>query len=378
MKRIYLDNAATTPVMREVLRAMEPYFSENYGNASSLHKEGIDAREAIERARKTVANVIKASPNEIIFTSGGSESDNLAIKGVAFAHGSGHIITAQIEHPAVLNTCKYLEKKGFSVTYLPVSEDGFVDPIDVKKAIKQDTILVTIMHANNEIGTIQPIEEIGRICKEKNILFHTDAVQSFGKIEIDVNKVNINLLSASAHKINGPKGVGCLFIRNSKLEPLVHGGPQEFDKRAGTENVTGIVGFAKACEITRINDKKIERLRDKLINELLKIKGCSLNGAKKNRLPNNVNVSFKNIEGEALLLKLDAVGIAASTGSACSTRSLKPSHVLIALGLTPEEAHGSLRLTIGRYTTEKEVTYAIKEIKKAVDYLRRLSPYKKL
>ncbi|MEM1536008.1 MAG: cysteine desulfurase NifS [Candidatus Pacearchaeota archaeon] len=382
MKRIYLDYAATTPVAPEVLEAMKPYFSEKYGNASSLHAFGQEARKALEDARKKIANFINARPAEIIFTSGGTESNNLAIKGIAFANKEKgkHIITSKIEHHAVLEPCKWLEKQGFKVTYLPVNNEGIVNPEDVEKAITKETILVSIMHANNEIGTIQPIEEIGKICRKHKVYFHTDAVQSFGKLEIDVKKMNIDLLSASAHKIYGPKGVGLLYVnRDVKIEPIQHGGGHETGLRSGTENVAGIVGFAKAVELVqKLGKKEQERekkLRDKIIDKLLEIKGTKLNGSRTKRLFNNVNVSFKGIEGEALLIRLDQEGFAVSTGSACSSKSLEPSHVLTALGLKPEEAHGSLRITIGRYTTEQDVDMLLKVLPKIVNSLRKISPF---
>ncbi|MEM2784974.1 MAG: cysteine desulfurase family protein, partial [Candidatus Pacearchaeota archaeon] len=332
--------------------------------------------------RKKIANFINARPAEIIFTSGGTESNNLAIKGIAFANKEKgkHIITSKIEHHAVLEPCKWLEKQGFKVTYLPVNNEGIVNPEDVEKAITKETILVSIMHANNEIGTIQPIEEIGKICRKHKVYFHTDAVQSFGKLEIDVKKMNIDLLSASAHKIYGPKGVGLLYVnRDVKIEPIQHGGGHETGLRSGTENVAGIVGFAKAVELVqKLGKKEQERekkLRDKIIDKLLEIKGTKLNGSRTKRLFNNINVSFKGIEGEALLIRLDQEGFAVSTGSACSSKSLEPSHVLTALGLKPEEAHGSLRITIGRYTTEQDVDMLLKVLPKIVNSLRKISPF---
>ncbi|MCX8194112.1 MAG: cysteine desulfurase NifS [Candidatus Pacearchaeota archaeon] len=384
MKRIYLDHAATTPVAQEVLEAMRPYFSEKFGNASSLHSFGIEAREAVENSRKIAAKFLGARPNEIIFTSGGTESNNLAIKGIAFAnkHRGNHIITSKIEHHAIEEPCKWLEQHGFKVTYLNVDKYGLVNPAEVEKAITKDTILVSIMHANNEIGTIEPIEEIGKICKKHKVYFHTDAVQSFGKIPIDVKKMNIDLLSASSHKLYGPKGVGLLYINQDvKIEPVQHGGGHESGLRSGTENVPGIVGFAKAIELAEKNMKKeAERqtkLRDKLINEILKIPGAQLNGHPKQRLPNNVNVSIKGVEGEALLIRLNEKGIAVSTGSACSTKSLAPSHVLTAIGLTAEEAHGSLRITLGKDNTEQDIDYTIEQLKSIVNSLRKISPFGK-
>ena len=376
--KVYLDNAATTKTAPEVAKAMQPYFTKVYGNASSLHKFGRDAKDALEHSREIIAKKINALPEEIIFTSCGTESDNLAIKGIAYSFGKGHIITSKIEHPAILETCKQLEKEGFKVTYLDVDEEGRVNLEQLKKNITKETILVTIMHANNEIGTIEPIEEIGNLCKEKNVIFHTDAVQSFTKVPIDVRKTNIDLISMSSHKIHGPKGVGALFVRNelkNKLKKQNTGGHHEFDLRAGTENIPGIVGFAKAVELT--NDGHIEhmkKLRDTLIKGLLEIKETQLNGPIEKRLCNNVSVSFHFIEGESILLRLDAKGIAVSTGSACSSQSLEPSHVLIAIGLKHEIAHGTIRFSLSRFTTEKEIDYTIKNVKKIVENLRKISP----
>lgn len=384
MKRIYLDHAATTPLAPEVFEAMKPYFFEKFGNASSLHSFGQEARDAVENSRKIAAKFLGARPNEIVFTSGGTESNNLAIKGIAFANKTrgNHIITSKIEHHAILEPCHWLEKHGFKITYLNVDEDGLVNPADVKKAITKDTILVSIMHANNEIGTIEPIEEIGKICKKHKVYFHTDAVQSFGKIPIDVKKMNIDLLTASSHKLYGPKGVGLLYLnQNVKIEPILHGGGHESGMRSGTENVAGIVGFAKAIELARARMKaeaeRETKLRDKLINEILKIQGTQLNGHPLQRLPNNVNVSIKGIEGEALLIRLNEKGIAVSTGSACSTKSLEPSHVLKAIGLTDEEAHGSLRITLGKDNTEQEINYFLELLPKIVKSLRKISPFGK-
>ena len=383
MKRIYLDHGATTPVDKEVVKAMLPYLTEKFGNASSIHSFGQEAKDALESSRERIAKKLGAKPNEIIFTSGGSESDNLAIKGVAHAYRKkgNHIITSSIEHPAVLGTCKSLAEEGFDITYLEVDKEGFVKPDDVERAITKKTILVSIMHANNEIGTIEPIEEIGKICKSKGVLFHTDAVQSFTKVPIDVNKMNIDLLSISAHKIYGPKGVGALYIREGvKIKKMIDGGHHEFDMRAGTENIPGIVGFAKAVELTNENQiKYMTNLRNKLIKGLLKIPDTILNGPdRKNlsrRLCNNVNISFKFVEGESILLRLDDKGIAVSTGSACSSRSLKPSHVLLAIGLPPQIAHSSIRFTLGRENTIQEINYTIKTTKEVVEELRKLSPF---
>lgn len=377
--KVYLDHAATTPVDKEVLEAMLPFFDEKFGNASSLHAYGREAREALEKSREEVAKLINADADEIIFTGSGTESDNLAIKGIAFKHGRGHIITSKIEHPAVLETCKYLEKKGFDVTFLPVDEYGLVKPEDVENAIRDDTILISIMHANNEIGTIEPIEEIGEIARKHGILFHTDAVQSAGKIEIDVKKINVDLLSMSSHKIYGPKGVGALYVRRGvKLEPVLHGGGHEKGMRSSTENVAGIVGFAKACEICRRrmheDADKITRLRDKIIKEVLKIEESYLTGHPTRRLPNNASFYFKGIEGESLVLMLDAKGIATSTGSACSSKKLQASHVLLAIGIRPEDAHGSLRVTLGRENTEEEIDYFLEVLPEVVEELRKISP----
>jgi len=377
--KVYMDHASTTPMDREVFEAMKPYFLEKYGNASSLHSFGMEAKEALEKSREMVANLIGADADEIIFTGGGTESDNLAIKGIAFKAGRGHIITSSIEHPAVLETCRFLEKKGFKVTYLPVDKYGMVNPEDVENAIEKDTILITIMHANNEIGTIEPIEEIGKIASEKGILFHTDAVQSVGKLPINVKKINVDLLSISAHKIYGPKGVGALYIRKgTKIDAIIHGGGHERGLRSSTENIPGIVGLAKACSLAgermEVDVKKMKRLRDTLIKGVLEIEESYLNGHPEKRLPNNAHFYFKGIEGESLILMLDDAGIAASTGSACSSKKLTASHVLLAIGLKPEDAHGSLRLTLGRENTEEEVEYVLETLPKIVKKLREISP----
>ena len=378
MKKIYLDNAATTKVDEEVVKAMLPYFNKKYGNPSSLHQFGREARDAIEEARGKIAGLINASPEEIIFTSGGTESDNLAIKGLALANpDKKHIITSKIEHPAVLETCRELEKQKYKVDYISVDEQGMINLQEIERKINSETLLVSIMQVNNEIGTIQPIEEIGKICQEKKVYFHTDAVQSFGKLGIDVKKMNILLLSASGHKINCVKGTGFLYVRKGIiLKPLLNGGGHEKGLRNGTENVPGIVGFGKACELAEKRMQqagKIKKLRDKLISELGKIQGTRLNGSKNERIFNNVNVSFDNVEGEALLLLLDKEGIACSTGSACSSHSLKASHVLKAIGLSDLQAHGSLRLTFGWENTKKEMEYTLEKIKKAVNKLRKIS-----
>ncbi len=386
MENIYLDYAATTPIAPEVFKEMKKFFLENFGNASSVHSMGIAAKEAIENARSIIAEFINASPEEIIFTSGGTESNNLAIKGIAHANKKkgNHIITSSIEHHAVLEPLKFLEKNGFEVTYLKVDKYGFVNPDDVKKAITSKTILISIMHANNEIGTIEPIQEIGKIAKEYDIYFHTDAVQTFGHLPIDVKEFNVDLLSASAHKLYGPKGVGFLYIKKgTKIIPLLHGGEQERKLRASTYNTPGIVGFGKAVEIAKEKmDWEIlylRELRDKLIKGVFNsIDDVILNGPdildSDKRLPNNANFAFKYVEGESLILSLDMMGIFASTGSACSSESLEPSHVLTAIGLLPEIAHGSLRFSLGRYTEEKDIDYLLGGLPNIVKRLREMSP----
>lgn len=382
MKKIYLDNAATTSLKSEVLEEMMPILKENYGNPSSIYSIGRNARKEVEKSRQTVAEILGANPSEIFFTSGGTESDNWAIRGVAFAQlrkGKNHIITSKIEHHAVLHTVKELEKEGFEATYLDVDKNGFVSPEDVKAAITEKTALVTVMYANNEIGTIQKISEIGKVCHEKGVIFHTDAVQAVGHLEINVKEQNIDLLSLSGHKFHGPKGVGALYVKKGvRILNLMQGGAQESNKRPGTENVAGIVGLAKALEISMQNrqekNKDLEKKRDFLINELLKIKRSRLNGDRIQRLPGNVNISFEGIEGESLLLLLDAAGICASSGSACTSGSLDPSHVLLAIGLVHEVAHGSLRLSLDESTTMEELEYTVSEVKKVVERLRSMSP----
>ncbi|HKL41223.1 MAG TPA: cysteine desulfurase NifS [Clostridia bacterium] len=382
MKRRYLDYSATTPVKEEVLDSMMPFFSEVYGNASSLHTFGQNANEKLTESREIIAKTIGAKTNEIYFTSGGSESDNWAIKSIAKAHEAKgkHIITSKIEHHAVLHTCEALEKEGFEVTYLDVDEDGYVDLDVLKDAIREDTILISIMYINNEIGTIQPVKEIGAIAREHNIVFHTDAVQALGNVSIDVEELNIDLLSVSAHKIYGPKGIGALYIRRGvKIIPFIDGGAQERKKRAGTENIPAIVGFAKACEIAerdlQAHVEKLSKLRDELIDKILgSIDEVKLNGPRDNRHPGNVNVAFKYIEGEALLLMLDAVGVAASSGSACTTGALEPSHVLMSIGLGHEIAHGSLRLTIGDFTEPEDIDFIVENLVRIVKTLRAMSP----
>ena len=382
MGRIYLDYAATTPTHPEVVKAMLPHFTDSFGNPSSIYSYGQEAKGVIEEARTKVAELIGARDEEIVFTSGGTEADNFAIKGVAFANESrgNHIVTSPIEHHAVIETCKFLEGKGFSVTYLPVDEYGLVDPDDVRKAITDRTILISVMHANNEAGTIEPIAEIGKIAREAGIYFHTDAVQTVGHIPGDVNALRVDLLSISAHKLYGPKGVGALYIRKgTKLLPFIHGGEQERRRRGSTENVPGIVGFGKAVEIARREmTEEAERLtclRDRLINGLLeRIDHSRLNGHPVTRLPNNINISVDFVEGESMLLNLDLEGICASTGSACSSSSLEPSHVLLAMGLSHELAHGSLRFSLGKWTTEEEIEKVLDVLPGIVAKLRAMSP----
>jgi len=379
---IYLDHAATTYVKPEVFEAMKPYFCEHFGNASSIYSIGRESKKAVEEAREKVAKALGAQAREIYFTGSGSEADNWALKGIAAANKKkgNHIITSAIEHPAILNSCKYLEGEGFEVTYLPVDSDGVVSLEDVRNAIKTNTILISIMFANNEIGTIQPIQEIGAIAREKGVIFHTDAVQTVGNIPIDVEKMNIDLLSLSGHKFYGPKGMGALYIRKGvKISSIIHGGQQERGKRASTENIPGIIGLGKAIELATENidayNKKIVNLREKTIEGLMaNVPYIRLNGHRSNRLPGNVNISFQFIEGESLLLMLDMKGVCGSSGSACSSGSLDPSHVLMAIGLPHEIAHGSLRLTFGDENTEEDVAYILEEIPKIVSKLRDMSP----
>ncbi len=381
-KMIYLDNAATTKTAPEVVEAMLPYFSEFYGNASTVYEFGGKSKEAVSKAREIIANAIGAKENEIYFTAGGSESDNWAIKAAAEAYrGKGkHIITSKIEHHAVLHTCQWLEQSGFEVTYLDVDEFGVVKLEELKKAIRPDTILISIMFANNEIGTIEPVEEIGKIAKEQGILFHTDAVQAFGQVPINVDELNIDMLSSSGHKLNGPKGVGFLYIRKGvKIRSFIHGGAQERKRRAGTENVPGIVGFGKAVELAMANMEtrtaKERELRDYLMERVLKeIPFSRINGHRTNRLPNNVNICFQFVEGESLLIMLDMKGICGSSGSACTSGSLDPSHVLLAIGLPHEIAHGSLRLTLGEDTDREDIDYTVDAVKEIVTQLREMSP----
>ena len=382
MGRIYLDHAATTPTRPEVVKAMLPFFGDAFGNPSSIHSLGQEAKGAIEEARTKVAELIGARSEEIVFTSGGTEADNFALKGVAFAneHKGNHIITTPIEHHAVLEVCKFLEKRGFRITCLPVDKYGMVDPDDVKRAITAKTIIISVMHASNEVGTIEPVEEIGKIAQEAGVHFHSDAVQTVGHIPVNVDKLKVDLLSISGHKFYGPKGVGALYVRKgTKLVSLMHGGEHEKRRRAGTENVPGIVGLAKAAELAGQEiGKEAERLaylRDKLIKGLGdKIDQIRLNGHPTKRLPNNVNVSIDFVEGESMLLNLDLEGICASTGSACSSSSLEPSHVLLALGLPPEQAHGSLRFTLGRDNTQADVERVLEVLPGIVAKLRAMSP----
>jgi len=382
MRRIYLDYAATTPTHPEVVKAMLPYFTDVFGNPSSIYSYGQETKGATEEARVKVANLIGARPGELVFTSGGTEADNFAIMGVAYANENkgNHIITTLIEHAAVINTCKFLERRGFRVTYLPVDGYGLVAPDDVRKAITDKTILISVMHANNEIGTIEPVAEIGKIAKEVGIYFHTAAVQTTGNIPVDVNELGVDLLSTSAHRLYGPKGVGALYIRKgTKLLPLMHGGEQERWRRASTENVPGIVGFGRAAELAQQEmSQEVERLtylRDQLIKGLLeRIDHTRLNGHPLKRLPNNVNISVDFVEGESMLLNLDLEGICASTGSACASSSLSPSHVLLAMGLPPEQAHGSLRFTLGKWTTEEEIGQVLEVLPRIVAKLRAMSP----
>lgn len=379
-KQVYTDHSSTTPVDPSVLEAMLPFFSEKYGNPSSLYTIGRQAKKALEESRQKISDLIGAKKEEIIFTSSGTESNNLAIKGIALRNREKgkHIITSSIEHHAALNTCKYLEKHGFKVTYLPVDNKGKVDPGDVENAITSETTLINIMHANNEIGTIQPIEDISRIAKEKDIPFHTDAIQTAGKIPLNVDTLGVDLLSLSAHKMYGPKGIGALYLKKgTSIEPLLHGGGHERNLRSGTENIPGIVGFGRAAELAKERlpqEAGLAKLRDSLIKGVLEIEDSYLNGHQLERLPNNANFRFSYIEGESLILNLDMKGISASTGSACSSTSLEPSHVLMAIGLKPEEAHGSLRFSLGIGNTRDDVDYIISTLPGIVEKLRMISP----
>lgn len=386
MRRVYLDHSATSAVDPRVIEVMLPFFNEKYGNASSLHTPGQEAAFALDEARGKVGKVLHCEKEEVIFTSGGTEANNAALKGVAFAAltqdtKKKHIITSRIEHDCVLNTCRWLEKVGFEVTYLPVDKYGLVHPDSVEEAIRKDTLLLSIMHANNEIGTVQDIKELGKIAHAHDVYFHTDAVQSVTKLPIDVKEMNVDMLSVSSHKIHGPKGVGCLYVKKgTKIDPLMHGGGHERGFRSGTENVSGIVGFAEAVRIGEEERPrempKVEKLRDLLIEGVLKIENTWLNGHPEKRLPINAHFCFRFIEGESLVLRLDMKGISASTGSACSSKSLEPSHVLLAIGLPPEDAHSSLRLTLGRDNTEEDINYTLEVLPEVVSDLRRMSPFK--
>ena len=381
MKPIYMDHSATTPVASEVLAAMLPYFSDKFGNASSLHGFGREAKEALEESRQKLARLLNADPEEIVFTSGGTESDNIALRGIAYRNrNSGrHIITSNIEHPAILETCRSLEQEGFSVTYLPVNREGLVDLSELERTIRPYTILISIMHANNEIGTIQPLKEIGRVAAERDIYLHTDAVQTVGKIPVDVEAMGADLLSLSAHKLYGPKGVGALYIRRgTKIQSLDTGGGHEMGLRSGTENVPGIVGLARAADLAReemaAEGQRLAELRDRLAALVLeRVKEAWINGSMEKRLPGSLNFGFSYVEGESLLLYLDSKGVAVSTGSACSSHKLEPSHVLLALGLKPEECHGSLRITMGRSNSREDVDYVAQCIAEAVERFRGIS-----
>jgi cysteine desulfurase len=385
MKRIFMDHASTTKVDDEIVNAMLPYFSKYYGNPSSIHAFGREAREAVDTARTHVGDLLGARDDEIIYTAGGTESDNLAIKGVAYQNKDKrttkgpHIITSTIEHPGVLEVCRHLETQGFHVKYLPVDQNGCINPEELHNSISKNTFLITIMYANNEIGTIEPIEEIGKIASEHDIVFHTDAVQAVAKIPIDIKKLHIDLLALSSHKIYGPKGVGALYIRNGvKLQPIIHGGGHEKGLRSSTSNVPGIVGLGKACELAKQRMAKdtahMKTLRDLLIKNLLSIEESYLNGHPEKRLVNNAHFRFTGIEGESLLLGLDEQGIATSTGSACASKKLQASHVLLAIGLDPVQAHGSIRLSVGRENTKDEISTVTKAIPEVVNKLRMMSP----
>ncbi len=379
---IYLDNAASTVIHNEVFQEMIPFLKEQYGNPSSIHHSGRIASRAIQKARKQIANLISANPEEILFTSGGTESNNIALFGITHTNKGKHIITSSIEHDAVLEPCKKLEKEGFDVTYLPVTRDGLINPEDVKKSITKNTCLVSIMFANNEVGTVQPIAEIAKLCSEKRIFFHTDAIQAIGKLEINVKELRLDMLSISSHKINGPKGVGALYIKSgTEIEPYIFGGGQENGLRSGTENVASVVGFGKACELGKENLRKnilhFKNLRDVLVSKVMKeIPYVSINGHPEKRIPNNAHFTFLGVNGEDLIIKLDEEGIAASTGSACSVRTQKESHVLRAMGFLHEQIAGSLRLTVGSMNTISEIENTITVLKRVVKELRSVSPLK--
>ena len=381
MNRIYLDHAATTPMRREVIEAMQPYLNQYFGNPSSLHHFGKEAASAINDAREKTAHMLGARPDEVVFVSGGTESDNLAVLGVAYANRDRgkHIITTQIEHYAVLEPCRFLEREGWRVTYLPVDRSGMVDPEDVREAMTDETVLISVMHANNEIGTIQPLNEIGAIAKERGVCFHTDAVQTFSHIPIQVDEVHADLLSFSGHKFYGPKGVGGLYVRKgTAIAPHLHGGYQEFRLRAGTENVAGIVGAGKAVQLAMLEmdaqTAYITALRDRLVKSLLEIEGIRLNGHPIHRLPNNINITVELVDGEAMLINLDFKGIAVSTGSSCTAAGKGPSHVLTAIGLSYEEARSALRITLGKDNTEREIEYFLEVFKDVLNNLRKMSP----
>ncbi|OHE18794.1 MAG: cysteine desulfurase NifS [Syntrophobacterales bacterium GWC2_56_13] len=382
MNQIYMDYAATTPTDNRVVEAMLPCFGEVYGNPSSLHAFGQEAHGAMEEARAKIAAFLGAEPEEVVFTSGGTESDNFAVKGVVYANRKkgDHIITSAIEHHAVLETCRFLEAEGFKVTYVPVDGDGLVDPASVAGAITDKTILISVMHANNEIGTIQPIAEIGRLARERGVYFHTDAVQTFGQLPFTVDELNVDLMSASAHKLYGPKGVGLLYIRKgTRIMPFMHGGEQENGRRASTQNVPGIVGFGKAVELAKASlseeATRLAAMRDRFIRGVFeRLDGIRLNGHPARRLPNNINLSVESVEGEGMILSLDMLGIACSTGSACSSSSLDPSHVLLAIGLPHEFSHGSLRFSLGRYTRESDIDAVLETLPQVVGRLRAMSP----
>jgi cysteine desulfurase len=384
MRRVYMDYAATTPVDPRVVKAMLPYFTEKFGNTMSPYSLGQEARATVEASRKSIAESMGAKPNELIFTSSASESNNFALKGVAFANRrkGKHLIISSIEHPCVMESANWLKRQGFELTKLPVDEYGLVDPSVVERSIRKDTVLVSIIHASNEIGTLEPIKEIGAICKEKGVYFHTDAAQSFGKFQLDVNALNVDLLTASSHKLYGPKGVACLYKRKGvKIEPILHGGGHEFGLRSSTVNVPGIVGFSEAVKLCK-NEMKSEAerltgLRDRLIKRLLEIEESSLNGHLSLRLPNNTNFSFAFVEGESIVTELDSYGVVASTGSACSSAKSEPSPVLLAIGLKPREALGSLRLTLGRWSKAKEVDFVLKILPNVIKRLRKISPFKR-
>jgi len=380
MRNVYLDTAATTPVDPEVVKAMEPYVSQSYGNTSSIHAFGRDAENALEDSRRSLMKKVKAKNHRLFFTSGGTESNNFAMKGVAFANRDkgNHIITTRVEHDCVLNSAKWLAKHGFEVSYLDVDREGFVDADALEKAIRKETILASVIHGNNEIGTVQNLRELGRVCHDHDVVFHSDACQSFTKVPVNLEKDNIDMLTVNSHKIYGPKGVGGLFVREgTKIDPLLHGGGHEFGMRSGTVNVPGIVGFAKAAEIMKDSHiSHMSGLRDMLIDGVSGIEESWLNGPGKDRLCNNAHFSFRHIEGESLIVHLDLKGIQASTGSACSSKSLEPSHVLLAIGLKPEDAHGSVRFSVGKENTKDDIKYTIESLEEAVSTLRKISPFR--